>query len=126
MIEGTVNEDREAMISILILGPTGRERLIDAVIDTGSNGRLTHLNSIIDELELPWVRTAGGTLADDRKILFEVYRATIIWDGNQKTTRIDHAESIPLVGMALMENYELKVQCRHEGKVTLKPLRPTK
>ncbi len=41
MIEGFVNANLEAVITIPLRGPTGQTREIDAVIDTGFNGYLT-------------------------------------------------------------------------------------
>jgi len=36
MIVGSVNTDREAIVRLMILGPQGREREVEAIVDTGS------------------------------------------------------------------------------------------
>ncbi len=41
MITGVVNTDYEAVISLQVQGPSGQEREVNAVIDTGFNGFLT-------------------------------------------------------------------------------------
>jgi clan AA aspartic protease len=122
MITGTINEDREAIVSITIRGSNGHARRIRAVVDTGYNGRLTLPPDLIAELELPWIRRGFAVLADNSEIDFDVYEAVIVWDGRRHVVRIDETDSIPLIGMALMEGYELKAQIRSGGKVTLKPL----
>jgi hypothetical protein len=35
---------------------------------------------------------------------------------------VDEADTAPLVGMALLEGFELRVQVRSNGKVTIKAL----
>ena len=41
MIEGFVNANLEAVVTIPLLGPAGQTREIAAVVDTGFNGYLT-------------------------------------------------------------------------------------
>jgi clan AA aspartic protease len=127
MITGSVNDDREAIVSLTVRGPTGRMRRIRAVIDTGYNGRLTLPLDVVVELKLRWIRRGFALLADNSEVEFDVYEANVVWDGRRRVIRIDATDSGPLLGMALMEGYELKAQIRRGGKVTLKPLaRPRK
>ena len=51
--------------------------------------------------------------------LFNVYEALLVWDGNLLTIPIDEADSEPLVGMSLMEGYQLTVQVFEDGRVEL-------
>jgi len=46
----------------------------------------------------------------------------VIWDRKPRELLIDEADTEPLIGMKLMEGYELKVQVRPDGKVTLRRL----
>jgi hypothetical protein len=64
MINGIVNVQIEAIISLNALGSSGAEATIEAVIDTGFNGYLTMPQPLIDFLGLPWRRRGSGTLAD--------------------------------------------------------------
>jgi hypothetical protein len=48
-----------------------------------------------------------------------VYEAVLVWDENLLTIPIDEADSEPLVGMSLMEGYQLKVQVFEGGHVEL-------
>jgi hypothetical protein len=43
----------------------------------------------------------------------------VVWDGNLLTIPIDEADSEPLVGMSLMEGYQLTVQVFESGHVEL-------
>jgi clan AA aspartic protease len=96
--------------------------VIDAVIDTGFTGALTLPPSLVKKLRLPWDNVGRGTLADGSECLFEIYRATIIWDRSARGVLVSETDSDPLVGMELLEGFELKMQVRPGGKVAIKRL----
>ena len=62
-------------------------------------------------------------MADGSEALFDVYAATVVWDRHPRRIKVDEADTDPLVGMALLAGYELKLQVRYRGRVTLKRLR---
>jgi clan AA aspartic protease len=121
MITGLVTE-HEARIRLRIRGSHGREQEIEAVIDTGFTGTLTLPPSMVKKLKLPWDNVRRGTLADGSECLFEIYRATVIWDRHTRGILVSQADADPLVGMELLDGYELKMQVRDGGKVTIKRL----
>ena len=51
--------------------------------------------------------------------VFNVYEAALVWDGNFLTIAIDEDDSEPLVGISLMENYQLIIQVFESGHVEL-------
>jgi predicted aspartyl protease len=57
---------------------------------------------IIDTLNLPWTGIDRGTLGDGSEVTFEVYAATIIWDGQYRNIPVNEAETDPLIGMGLL------------------------
>lgn len=61
-------------------------------------------------------------MADGSENVFEIYEATVDWDGEPRRIPMDEAEIFPLVGMSLVEGYELTVQVQRGGNVTLRPL----
>ena len=52
MIEGFVNANHEAVVTILLLGPGRQTREVAAVIDTGFNGYLTLPPTLVADLGL--------------------------------------------------------------------------
>ncbi len=56
MIEGTVNENYEAIIHLTLRGVAGEKHEIEAIIDTGFTGHLTLPMTLIDRLALPVAR----------------------------------------------------------------------
>lgn len=122
MINGRVTVYREAVISLSVKGLEDQYREIDAVIDTGFNGFLTLPASLIQELGLVWRRRGRAMLADGSESLFDIYEATITWDGRPRRIAVDEVNSDPLIGMSLLYGYELTVQVIDGGRVVINPL----
>ncbi|RUT00521.1 hypothetical protein DSM106972_072920 [Dulcicalothrix desertica PCC 7102] len=122
MIIGKVNADYEPIIRVEIHGSNGRIDEQDAVIDTGFDGWLSLPPNIITALGLNWKRRGRALLADGSESIFDMYEATVVWDGQLLTIPIDEADSDPLVGMSLMEGYELNIQVIDGGMVRLMKL----
>jgi clan AA aspartic protease len=119
MITGIVNPDFEPIIPLSICGSDGKVYTQDAIVDTGFNGWLSLPPDLIAQLDLKWKRRGRAILGDGSECVFNVYEAVLVWDGNFLTIPIDEADSEPLVGMSLMEGYQLIVQVFEGGRVEL-------
>jgi len=122
MIIGQVNSRREAIIQFAVLGENNQKQGVKAVIDTGYTGFLTLPSAIITSLELTWYMQEEGILGDGSLCMFNVFEASVLWDGQVKSIEINESETEPLVGMGLLEGYELNIQGFAGGLVTIKPL----
>jgi clan AA aspartic protease len=122
MISGVVTASRHATVHLTVHGPEGVTQEIEAVIDTGFNGELTLPLSFVAALGLAWRRSGRALLADGSEALFDSYDAIVLWDGEPRPVTVDAAETEPLVGMALLEGYELTVQAVGGGAVTIRSL----
>ncbi len=120
MITGNVNADHEPLIRLSVRDANGQEHERDAIVDTGFNGWLSLPPDFIAALGLRWQRRGRAILADGSEIVFDIYKATVIWDGQLLTIAVDEADSEPLIGMSLMYGYELTVQAVDGGTVTLR------
>ena len=116
----------EGRIRLKVKGIRGREEDVEAVIDTGYTGSLTLPSEIVSLLALDWRSVDRGTLADGSECLFDVYEAKVLWDGKARQILIDETNADPLLGMRLLKGYELRMQIRERGKVTIAPLNPRK
>ncbi len=123
MITGTVNTDFEAIITLSLYSSNGTTYTQDAIIDTGFNGWLSLPLDLITKLNLRWKRRGRAILGDGSECIFNVYEAVIIWNGSYLKIPIDKADSEPLVGMSLMEGYQLTMQVFAGGNVTIEPVR---
>ncbi|KKI99734.1 hypothetical protein [Prochlorothrix hollandica] len=120
MIAGIVNADFEAIITLSICNSDEKIYTQDAIVDTGFNGWLSLPPNLIKQLNLKWKRRGRAILGDGSECVFNVYEAVVVWDGDYLTIPIDEADSEPLVGMSLMEGYQLTVQVFEEGSVEIR------
>jgi clan AA aspartic protease len=122
MIQGVVNQRCEAILPLVIGNSTGQRQVLDAVIDTGFNGFLSLPSTVIEALNLPWSGSDIVTLGDGSETLFDLYAATIIWDGQYHEIDIAESDTEPLVGMALLYGYRLQVDAIEGGIVRVEAL----
>ena len=119
MIEGAVNAAYEAVIPLALQGPTGQSREVDAVIDTGFNGVLMLESSLVAELELPVVGKGYAVLANGLEEEFFLHSVTVLWDGQEKQLDAYASDIDPLVGMRMLEGYNLSVDVEIGGRVVI-------
>jgi clan AA aspartic protease len=122
MMFGRVNDNCEAIIKIAV-GRIGSPKIaVDAVIDTGFTSFLSLPLSIITDLGLPWHYRDFGTLGDGSEVVFELYKASVIWDGQNQMIDVVASDAEPLVGMSLLYGYDLCIRAAEGGNVTIKPI----
>jgi clan AA aspartic protease len=119
---GRVNRSREAIVKLVIVGDENIKIAVDAVIDTGFNGDLILPLETISALGLKIQGYQQAILGDGTISQFQVYAATVIWDGSRKLAEVNAAASGALIGMGLLEGYKLEVDNIPEGTVTITPL----
>jgi len=119
MITGIVNPDYEAVIHLLVQGPAGQEREINAVIDTGFNGFLTLPPILITALGLTRLSRGRAILANGAEDIFDIYGVTVLWDGQPRYIETGAVDTTPLVGMALLNGYDLHIQVMDGGRVDI-------
>jgi clan AA aspartic protease len=122
MMFGAVNDNCEAIIKVAV-GRIGSPKIaVDAVIDTGFTSFLSLPLSIITNLDLPWHYRDFGTLGDGSEVVFELYKASVIWDGQNQMIDVVASDAEPLVGMSLLYGYDLCIRAVEGGNVTIKPI----
>ena len=122
MMSGYVNDSREAILQIALVGDSKRLKSVRAIIDTGFTGDLTVPKSVIDELGFTIRGFQKVILADGSRQYFEMCVGSIIWNGQVRQVEINAAETDSLVGMGLLENYKLEIEGRSGGEVRITPL----
>jgi clan AA aspartic protease len=123
MMQGWVNQSCEAMLPIVVGHGNSPKQMVEALIDTGFSGFLSLPSSIIEALGLPWIFSDSVTLGDGSEVVFQMYRATVIWDGKLKIVDVAASESEPLLGMSLLYGFKLQVEAVERGIVTLEAMR---
>ncbi|PSB18173.1 clan AA aspartic protease [filamentous cyanobacterium CCP2] len=120
MITGFVNVEFEPIIPLSIRSADGKVLTQDAIVDTGFNGWLSLPPDLITQLNLTWKRRGRATLGGGSDCVFDVYEAVVIWDRTLIIIPVDEADSEPLIGMSLMEGYQLTIQVFEGGQVELR------
>lgn len=103
-------------------GTTGQTSEIEAVIDTGFTGFLTLPTPLIFSLGLIWRGQAQATLGDGNPHQFDVYEAAVLWDGHVRVVETDAADTMPLIGMGLLYEYDVHIQTVEGSPVTIEAL----
>ncbi|NER33087.1 MAG: clan AA aspartic protease [Oscillatoria sp. SIO1A7] len=122
MMYGIVNQNREAMLRLVVGNANAGRQTIDAVIDTGFTGFLTLPMTVITSLDLQLYSREEGMLGNGSFYIFDVYPGFIIWDGELKRIDINAAETIPLVGMSLLYGYRMQLDAIEGGTVIIQSL----
>lgn len=122
MITGFVNVEFEPIIPLSLRRADGKVFTQDAIVDTGFNGWLSLSPDLISKLGLKWKRRGRAILGDGSECVFNVYEAVVVWDDTLLTIPVDEADAEPLVGMSLMEGYQLTMQVFEGGQVELRKI----
>ena len=122
MIRGKVTPDCEAVVQLVVRGPAGRSRLIDAILDTGFNGYLTLPASLISDLTLPYHSPTIGMLADGTRVILSKYQASVLWGAREQDVIVLEADGGPLVGMAMLRGQRVALDVVPDGPVPIEPL----
>jgi clan AA aspartic protease len=122
MMHGIVNLRREATLALVVGNANRQQQVVDTVIDTGFTGFLSLPSATIAALDLPWSASDIVTLGDGSETLFDLYIATVIWDGEYREIYIAESATEPLLGMAMLYGYRLQVDNIEGGTVRIEAL----
>ncbi len=122
MMQGFVNQSCEAIIRVVVGQANSPKQMVEAVIDTGFTGFLSLPLSIINALGLPWHFRDLGTLGDGSEVIFDMYKATVIWDDQTQVIDVAASEAEPLVGMSLLSGFKVQIEVVEGGTVTIEAL----
>ena len=118
MIEGFVNAAREAVISLLLQGQAGTME-VEAVVDTGFTRFITLPPEIISALGALPAGANRVMLGDGSEASLDVYGVTVLWEGVPRRVDAYAADTMPLVGMRLLDGHSLYVEVEDGGRVTI-------
>jgi clan AA aspartic protease len=119
---GRVNARREAVLRLRVCGRGQARRSLVAIIDTGYDGSLTLPPATIRSLGLRRIGQSYGELGDGSIVTFDVYAGTVMWNGRWRPVEIDEARTDPLIGMALLDGYEVNIRVEPSGAVRVRRL----
>ena len=121
MILGTV-KGKNPTVLLTLRGFNDEEMVLEAVIDTGFDAALSLPLDVVQKLNLLKTDDAMVTLADATMIIEDLYTVIVEWDGIEKMVLALASGRDTLVGMAMMDGYNLSVDVTEGGEVRLSRL----
>jgi predicted aspartyl protease len=121
-MQGTVDQNCEATVRLVVGNADSQRQMIDAVIDTEFTGFLTLPLPVLTNLSLRAYRREEGILGDGSTCIFDVYRGLVIWDGELRRIDINESDTEPLVGMSLLYGYRMQLDAVEGGTFTIQAL----
>jgi clan AA aspartic protease len=121
VILGQVNPRTEAVIPVMARDIAGNLLKLDAVIDTGFSGYLTLPLATITMLQLPFLSSRVFSLGNNSQVNFDIYMATLLWNGQDRDIQILASEAHPLVGMSLLKGFRITIDAVDGGEVHIAP-----
>lgn len=121
MVTGLVSANVEAFVRLQVSGPAGQQQ-VDGIIDTGYTGSLSLPSPQVAMLGLRWICRDEGILADGSVAFFDVYEATVMWDGHARTVETEAIGTHPLIGMDMLRGHDLQIRVLPGGQVSIVPV----
>ena len=119
MIRGSVNQQLEATIPIVLRAADGAAVEATAIIDTGFNGNLALPLELIERLELEPIGHLSALVGDGRQVQLSVYEATVVWHGADRDVEALCSQAGTLVGTTLLQGSSVAITVRAGGPVTV-------
>jgi clan AA aspartic protease len=119
MIKGAVNSRFQVVVPFSIRSSANTMHDMEAQLDTGFTGALTLPPLVISALGLNWRSQTYSILANGQFHLFDIYNATIIWDGAPQTILVQAADDALLIGLELLKGFDLRVRFNVGGNAEI-------
>lgn len=121
MISGIV-ADGHAIVIIPLRMPNRADVPIEFVVDTGFTDELCLPPEAVALLNLPFKYDMPANLADNSQVMLPLHKASILWNREERETRVFATGRRPLIGTALLGEHELVIQFTQGGLVTIDKL----
>jgi clan AA aspartic protease len=122
MITGSVLPDGQAVVAVLVRGPTHQVARVQAVIDTGFTDFLSLPVSAIAKLGLLRQDEGSCVLADGSRAPMNIYAAEIEWMGVWRPILVIEVDANALLGTAMIRGCLLTIEMVDGGRVEIRPL----
>jgi clan AA aspartic protease len=119
MILGHVNEFSELVIPLGVRGPTGLEKQIELVLDTGFSSSIALPKDLIQELQLNHLSRTRAMLADGSIHEYQNYTAEVLWNRQWLPVVVMCLGEESLLGTHLLAGHELNARFVNSGQITI-------
>ena len=98
------------------------QQRIVATIDTGFDGYLTLPLYMINRLGLRPAGYRQAILGDGNRVVFNLFRARVVWVSKTREVPVLQVDGDPLVGMALLDGNRVIMNVVKDGQVRIENL----
>ena len=119
MIQGAINQDREAIVNLSVRGQPLTWQAFDFVLDTGFSEYLSLPMADITMLGLSFLEPQDFVQSDGSILPCDVYIGTVLWDGQEQIVPIQCSEGDRLLGMALLHDHDVFLEVTYQGSITI-------
>ena len=95
---------------------------VEAIVDTGFSDYLTLPPSVIEVLQLPYLQTSYGGLADGSTKALDLHDAIVEWEGGRRRVPVYATCGQPLLGMGMLYGHQLTLSIVDGGDLMIMPL----
>jgi predicted aspartyl protease len=120
MTVGSVNNRLAAIIPIRFRGPTGRDKVVRAMIDTGSTVALTIPLDLITELEFDAISIGYAVMADGSECEYRTYNIEFLWGDEWHRFTAPALGTESLIGVPLLAGSTLQIDYVPGGTVAVR------
>lgn len=117
MMTGTIT-NRRAHIELPVRG-AGGQGMVEFTIDTGYTALMTMPLPYCAALKLELMGEDPAFLADGSVIWTKIYKVIAVWDGEEREVDVIALESEPLIGMTMLDGYDVFMGVRENGVVRI-------
>jgi|SRR5215216_159810 len=122
-LTGHINDRRDAVVLLDVLGGEDASEQVEAVLDTGFDGDLTLPPEAIVGLRLKFQGARETMVGDGRIVPLRIYRARVSWDGRERPVQVLMVpRGKALFGMGLLWNHDVQLSIADGGSVTIEGL----
>lgn len=125
MIRGWIDDDGQPRVRLTVRSASNRATNVDFLIDTGFDGYVTLPYREVISLGLPWKGMLGGMLAHGGPLITEAFLGEVLVGERIVQADIEALDSLPLAGLKLLNNHELRIALTSGGAVEITPLTNT-
>ena len=106
----TFGERLKGTCIVYLFGDNGVPARVETIVDTGFDGYLTLVGSVINDLGLEATSSIRMVLADGSDLMCLVFRVGIDWHGQSRTIEVVQLEGPQLLGMEMLRGCELRMK----------------
>jgi clan AA aspartic protease len=119
MITSSVNHNLELVLHVSVHDAANQAHQIEFVLDTGFAGELSLPALVVTTFGMPFQHQGMTRLANGTTVTAPVHRTVVLWDGAVRIVEVLASGGVPLLGMEMLRDFDLRARCRPGGPIEI-------